>query len=103
VEAAARLAGLLAPERQRFGLVAIEIDEAALEPELRLRTTGGSRVIWQTLPHDRGANPVSVEEKLARLAAYCEQHGSLEKPAGPYVLDVRPPGGITRQPRKERR
>jgi hypothetical protein len=98
VVAAARLARLIAQDRTALGLVAIEIDDASIQPEVRLRSAGGTRIIWQRWPADLGAS-VSEDEKLRRLHSYVEHEGSLDKPAGPYVIDVRPLDGLLRRER----
>jgi hypothetical protein len=96
VESAAQVAGLVAGDQASLQLVAVEVDLKSLEPVLRLRTAGGTRVIWQTLPD--ADNSVTAEEKLARLRGYRERNGSLDAPVGgPYLLDVRPPNEIIRQ------
>lgn len=97
VEAAARLANVLEPERERLGLTTIIITPQGLTPELRLRTTGGTEVIWQGLGSTSRQDDTTPEEKLRRLTNYVAEFGSLEKPAGPYVLDVRPAGGMLRK------
>lgn len=95
VAAAARLADIVRRDREYLELVAIAVGVDPLEPDLRLRTKGGSQVIWSSLPDEE---PASHEEKLKLLRAYREQHRSLDLPDGPYRLDLRQPSsGIIRQ------
>jgi hypothetical protein len=91
IEAAARLARLIAPDRERLGISAIEVDENPVQAELRLRTAGGSRVLWECSPESSREPTLSAEEKLQRLRAYVEAEGSLDAPTptGPYLHDVR--------------
>ena len=93
---------LIAPDRIGLGIVALEVDENGIQPELRLRTKGGTRVLWQRWPEVGAEQSVSAEEKLRRMHIYAEREGSLDKPAGPYVIDVRPAEGYLRKelPRK---
>lgn len=97
VEIAARLAGLLENERSHWQLIAIELAADPLLPELRLRTRDGTQVLWQELREPASESHKLEEPRLRQLRGYCDQYGSLEKPAGPYVLDVRSGKGIVRR------
>jgi len=64
--------------------------------ELRLKTNGGTSIIWQTLKGSNVEEP-TVEEKKSRIRIYLERYGTLEVPVG-YVLDVRVKEGLQRKP-----
>jgi hypothetical protein len=98
VELAAQTAAVLHADRDQLGITTLVISRDQLAPELRLRTHGGTTIIWQSLKASgREAEP-SPEEKLRRLHAYVANYGSLDKPSGPYLLDVRSPAGLLREP-----
>ncbi len=98
VETAAAVAAEIGSQRDRLRLVAILIGGDRLRPDLRLETGKGTQVIWRTL---NGRPDSSVDAKLKMLHDYCREHGSLDQPAGPYLLDVRSTTGLLRQPLKQ--
>lgn len=100
VEAAARLADVLAPGGDlvaywdRFSLRAIVApDRRTADPELEdfdfeLLTTGGSRIVWGQVPGADELEP-PVQQKLERLDEYLATYGSFERPRGPIRIDIR--------------
>jgi hypothetical protein len=99
VETAAGLASQLMPHRERLQLVAVVIDRDPIQPLLRVQTRKGTQVIWQALNGKPAGDGPSTSTKLKWLEDYRRQHGSLDQPAGPYLLDVRSTAGLLRQPR----
>jgi hypothetical protein len=96
LRSAAELARLVEADREALGLVAIDIAPDPLRPDLRLRTKGGTQIVWQLLG-PASASDAAPEEKLRRLRTYRVQHGDPDLPPGPYLLDLRPAGGIVRR------
>ena len=98
VEKAARVATVLGEECASLQIVEIKLDADPLVPDVRLVTSGGTQVAW-TLQEDGRMEPTD-EQKLKWLKTYVIETGGLDKPAGPYVLDVRRVDGMTRRPLK---
>jgi hypothetical protein len=62
---------------------------AAEEPSYDLFTRAGTRVLWGRAPRTKIAGELPTAEKVARLAQYAADHGSLEGRSGPQQIDVR--------------
>lgn len=94
---AAFTAQKLENDLNQWNLASIQIvDQSRLDvAELRLKTKGGTAIIWQTLKGSNLEEP-TVEEKISRLRIYYERYGTLEVPVG-YVLDVRVKEGLQRK------
>lgn len=111
VEGAARLAALLMePEEtgrtlwESWNLTAIitpsmsgRLDEDA-DPEYRMRTAGGSVIIWGRAPGTEHPGELSVAKKLQRLTDYHQDYNGFDDAPVAYVLDVREWRGIARSP-----
>ncbi len=93
VEAAAALAASLGREKDSLELAAIEIWPGSLDTELALRTRKGTRVIWSAGRGSTSDPEASIATKLQRLRDYRQRYGGLDRPAGPYLLDVRAASG----------
>ena len=85
IAAAAALAHLLAPERDRLQLLVVIVESPVGQPpRCRLKTRRGARILWG----DALAGTPTPADKLARLVEYQRRFGSLEHPDGPYEFDV---------------
>ncbi|MBL8821002.1 MAG: hypothetical protein JNJ77_00315 [Planctomycetia bacterium] len=95
---AAKTAQQLENDVSQWNLSSIQIaNYPALDvSELRLKTKGGTSIIWQTLKGSNVEEP-TFEEKKSRIRIYLERYGTLDVPAG-YVLDVRVKEGLQRKP-----
>lgn len=96
VEEAARTLAFLQPDQDQLQLTAVELTTGGLV----LISAAGSRIRWGRAPHDATAADVPDAVKRERLLHYCAQHGSLDKPAGPYEHDVRPAAAPIHRPRR---
>ncbi len=65
------------------------ITNAGEEFTYELTTGGGSRVLWGRSPGASGPGEVPAADKVARLKQYAAEHGGLDGPHGPNVLDDR--------------
>lgn len=94
---AASTAQQLENDLARWNIASIQVvNQSSLDvAELRLKTTGGTAIVWQTLKGSNLEEP-TVEEKISRLRIYYERYGTLEVPVG-YVLDVRVKEGLQRK------
>jgi cell division septal protein FtsQ len=103
VLAAALTADALAGYHLKLGIAAIDVSEyrpAATRPgHIALLTEAGTRVKWGRPPDDDFPGEVSTQDKLARLFKYLQDHGSLDKPAGPNDIDITHLEEITVRPR----
>jgi hypothetical protein len=52
-------------------------------------TRGGTRILWGRAPNREAPGEPDADEKIARLKRYFAEHGTLEGPRGPQVLDLR--------------
>ncbi len=91
VQAAALIASYLRTHQARLKLISFE----ATTKGLVLSTSAGTHVIWGSAEGSGATGEVSAAQKLERLLQYCSNHGDLDKPAGPYEHDVRPPAAMT--------
>lgn len=103
VQAAAQAAAAVASDKGNLALVSVEAAVDPLQPDVRLRTNGGTEIIWASFPEGHGPGAVSVEEKLRRLRAYRASHGDWDRAGTRYELDLRPAGGIIRKQLPPRR
>jgi hypothetical protein len=94
VEAAARTAAYLRPHQAKLNLKVFEMASG----NLILCTLAGTRVLWGQAPGAEPTGESAAEQKLERLLHYCEDHGSLDRPAGRYEHDVRSPYQVTHRP-----
>ncbi|MCA9059776.1 MAG: hypothetical protein KDA96_25620 [Planctomycetaceae bacterium] len=74
----------------------VAMDEDAEHLEYRLRTTGGTQIVWGRTPSTQHPGELSVEQKLARLTDYLAGYGAFDDAHGPYEIDIRPWHGIGR-------
>lgn len=111
VEGAARLAALLMESQdagptlwESWKLSAIEaptlsgLPDEDDDPEYRLRTAGGSTIIWGRAPGTEHPGELSVAKKLQRLTNYHQDYNGFDDAPVAYVLDVREWRGIARTP-----
>jgi hypothetical protein len=88
VEAAARLAGILAPYRQRAQLRSIGVHGDARQsevPQLEVTTQSGSRFFWGSPPGSELPGEATVAMKLDRLLASDPADGKDLRMAGPLT------------------
>jgi hypothetical protein len=101
VTGAARLAEFMTPNGdlnkywKTLGFQEIMIprlDHAVIEiadVEYRLKTRGGSEILWGLSPGVKTTQQPTAEQKLLKLLKYYEDFGSFEAPRGPYEIDFR--------------
>lgn len=97
VEGAARLASCIAAKKETLRIKTIGMEERGFV----LTTSAGSRVWWGQPPGNEAAGEALAAQKLLGLVNYCDRHGSLDQPEGPYEHDVRPAAGAIHQPIKK--
>ncbi len=68
------------------------------DPEFRMRTAGGSTIIWGRAPGTEHPGELSVAKKLQRLTNYHDDYNGFDDAPVAYVLDVREWRGIARSP-----
>jgi hypothetical protein len=108
VLAASRLAVLLKPYWQQFGLQSIRVPEkpgqqlAWDEWNLQLVTRGGSRVIWGRAPGAKQPGELTAEKKIERIKFYLKHHGPFDAAHGPYEYDITQWRDISRKPIADR-
>ncbi len=108
VVAAARLAVLLKPYWQQFGLQSIRVPEGSNNQlawddlNLQLATLGGSRVIWGRAPGAKHPGELPAEKKIERIKRYIEHHGPFDAAHGPYEYDITQWRDISRKPIADR-
>lgn len=104
VIAAARLAVLLKPYWQQFGLQSIRIPENSANQlswedlNLLLTTRGGSRVIWGRAPGAKHPGELPADKKIERIKFYLKHHGPFDAAHGPYEYDITQWRDISRKP-----
>jgi hypothetical protein len=91
VEAAARLAAVLYPHRDRVEVIELELRDGAWV----LHTRFGDSVLWGQPPGRESPGEATTEQKVSRLLDYCQRHERLNRAKGPYEHDVRPPDQMT--------
>src|SRR5262245_11152469 len=91
--AAARTAGFLAPLRDRLRLTWIDVGKDGVV----LGGPGGTRVLWGRPAGEEPVGEAPAADKRERLRVYCEMHGGLDRPDGPYEHDLRPVGNALRR------
>lgn len=107
VIAAARLAVLLKPHWQPFGLQSIRVPESSNnlawdDLNLQLATRGGSRVIWGRAPGAKQPGELTAEKKIERIKFYLKHHGPFDAAHGPYEYDITQWRDISRRPIADR-
>jgi hypothetical protein len=94
VSAASRTAAFLRPYQQRLRLTRVESDITGLV----WGTAAGTRVLWGHPAGGAAVGEAPAAEKRRRLLGYCDEHGGLDRPTGPYEHDVRPPEQAIHRP-----
>lgn len=108
VIAAARLAVLLKPNWQPFGLQSIRVPANSANPLawddliLQLATRGGSRVIWGRAPGATHPGELPADKKVERIKFYLKTHGPFDTAHGPYEYDITHWRDISRKPIADR-
>ena len=108
VVASARLAVLLKPYWQQFGLQSIRVPEnsdnqvAWEDLNLQLATKGGSRVIWGRAPGAKHPGELPADKKIDRIKFYLKHHGPFDAAHGPYEYDITQWRDISRKPIADR-
>jgi hypothetical protein len=104
VQAAAKLAQLLAPKWSELKLVSI-IAPSRIEPKgssskivLKLQTIGGSQIVWGRGPETEHPGELTTTQKVGRLQKYLTEFGGFDRPNGPYEIDIRHWQEISRRP-----
>ncbi|MFM9960939.1 MAG: cell division protein FtsQ/DivIB [Planctomycetaceae bacterium] len=104
VIAAARLAVLLKPNWQSFGLQSIRVPVNSVNPRawddlsLQLATRGGSRVIWGRAPGAKHPGELPADKKIERIKFYLKNHGPFDTAHGPCEYDITQWREIMRKP-----
>ena len=83
------LSAILVPRR-------VALAEAVDQLEFRIRTSGGSEILWGRGPSSQHPGELTVEQKLQRLADFRRDYGGFDDQHGPYQIDIRPWHGINR-------
>ncbi len=103
VHGAARIAVLLEKAWQAWDLqriVALPPDELSRKPTFEIRGRGSSRILWGHAPGDEITGEPQPLEKLAWLAEFMKQRGTLDGEGKPAEeIDLRLPGGLRANPR----
>lgn len=73
------------------------------ETTYELFTTGGTRILWGRGPASTMPSELPAVDKVARLKRYATEHGSLDAPDGPQVLDIKMLGPLPGDPRTTNR
>ena len=95
VQSGARLAELLTPFWKRFGLSEIvarrgpRVGTEPGPPTFELRTSGHTVVLWGHAPDAEVAGEATADKKIAQLADFLQQHGTLDAVAPDQTIDVR--------------
>ncbi|VAX42466.1 hypothetical protein MNBD_PLANCTO02-1418 [hydrothermal vent metagenome] len=101
---AARLAKSLQDSWKSLHLAAIEVpnqikaNEKIGEMTFRLITIGGSEIIWGKTAGVTPSKELSVSQKIKRLQNYQKKFGRLDRPIGPYEIDIRYLERMVRKP-----
>jgi hypothetical protein len=102
--AAARLAGLLAPQWEKLQLESIVVtdhpDAKSHVPRitLELHSDNGSRIVWGRDPETQYPGELTPAQKVGRLESYLKEFGGFDLPNGPYEIDIRHWEEISRRP-----
>ncbi len=94
VVGAAEIAAAIGPawtplELQRIVASTASVTSAGEEYTYEIATRRGSRILWGHSPGGSSPGEVPAADKIARLKQYAAEHGGLDGPRGPQVLDVR--------------
>lgn len=110
IAGAARLAEVLVPDGDKqpywdkYDLASISLPEKTTGKwsieniEYRLRTTGGSEVVWGLAPGLDSPREPSTEIKLKRMQKHYVDFGGFDGQQGPYEVDIRKWKEIVRRP-----
>lgn len=104
LQAAARLAQLLAPTWSKLRLESIIVPSRldskndATKITLKLQAGGGSQIIWGRAPGTEHPGELTTTQKIGRLEKYLTEFGGFDRPNGPYEIDIRHWQEISRRP-----
>ncbi len=104
LQAAARLAQLLAPTWSKLRLESIiapsrlDSKSDASKITLKLQASGGSQIIWGRAPGTEHPGELTTTQKIGRLEKYLTEFGGFDRPNGPYEVDIRHWQEISRRP-----
>lgn len=105
VHGAAKIAAALGAEWQKYRLARVAPlvvgtgFDGIEEYEFALYTERGTRIYWGHGPDNSAAGEATLAEKVARLAEYAAEHGSLDAGDGSQDVDLRSKGPATTIPR----
>jgi hypothetical protein len=106
---AARLAVELKPHWEQFGFQSILVPATSDRKlawddfTLKLRTRGGSRVIWGRPPGAKHPGELPTDKKIERIKFYLRHHGPFDSSThGPYEYDITRWTDISRKPIADR-
>ena len=94
---------------ESWGLGAIEapsvvgLPDEVHELQYRIRTRGGSDIIWGRAPGTDHPGEFSAEQKLQRMAEYHTVQGSFDDSPGAWIFDLREWKGILRERKSAQR
>ena len=100
VQSGALLAELLTPYWKRFGLSEIvarrgpRVGTEPGAPSFELRTSGHTVILWGHAPGAEITGEATADKKIAQLADFLQQHGTLDAVAPDQTLDVRHLDGL---------
>ena len=104
VAGAARLAERLGSHWEEFHLAAILIvprqkaADSIADIQYELLTGGGSRILWGRAPATGHPGELTADQKIGRLMKYLADFRGFDRPHGPYEIDIRRWGEISRRP-----
>jgi hypothetical protein len=89
LHAAVATAEALSPHHRTLGLSTIDVSAyRGDQGSVYLLTEQGTRVKWGRPPNVDYPGEIPVQDKLDRLLKYVTENESLDKPAGPYEIDI---------------
>jgi len=86
IEASAAILKVLHHHQEKLQIKAVAVRSG----EVTFTTKGGSLILWGHPSGKEGKEEAAEKEKVAFLAKYCQDYGSLERPSGPQEIDLRP-------------
>lgn len=103
LHAAVATADALSPHHRALGLTTIDASgfgsNSGSQGSIHLLTEQGTRIKWGHPPDVDYPGEVPVQDKIDRLLKYVTDNGSLDKPSGPYEIDITHWQEVTVRPR----
>ena len=90
--AAVDTADALSPHHRGLGITTVDVGSIRTadnkQGSIYLLTEQGTRVKWGRAPSANYPGEVPVQDKIDRLEKYVAENGALDKPSGPYEIDI---------------